>query len=99
MKILWTHEAREQLFEIERYISKDNVARAAQFIDEIIDHAESVLPGAPRIGRVVHEISNPDIRELIFKKYRLVYRINKNNLEILTVFEGHRLLRVDDIRP
>jgi plasmid stabilization system protein ParE len=45
----------------------------------------------------VPEISKPDIRELIFKKHRIVYRVNKNNVEILTVFEGHRLLRVDEI--
>jgi addiction module RelE/StbE family toxin len=97
MKILWTREAFQQLTEIEVFIAKDNAERAAKFVDEIIDHAESVLPGEPRIGRTVPEISNPDIRELILKKYRIVYRINKNNLEILTVFEGHRLLRVDEV--
>ncbi len=97
MKILWTREALKQLTEIEDFIAKDNAERAAKFVDEIVEHAESVLPGEPRIGRMVPEISNPDIRELIFKKYRIVYRVNKSNLEILTVFEGHRLLRVDDI--
>jgi len=51
----------------------------------------------PLIGRVVAEIANPDIRELIFKKYRIVYRLNANCIEILTVFEGHRLLRIDEI--
>jgi plasmid stabilization system protein ParE len=57
----------------------------------------SKRPVKPRIGRTVPEISNPDIRELIFKKYRIVHRINKNSQEILTVFEGHRLLRVDEV--
>jgi addiction module RelE/StbE family toxin len=99
MKILWTREAFRQLTEIEDFIAKDNAERAAKFVDELVAHAESVLPGAPRIGRTVPEISHPDIRELIFKKYRIVYRINKNNLEILTVFEGHRLLRVDEAGP
>jgi addiction module RelE/StbE family toxin len=97
MKILWAQEALKQLIEIEDFISKDNPERAAQFITEIIEHTEVVLPGGPHIGRTVPEISNPEIRELIFKKYRIVYRINKNNVEILTVFEGHRLLRVDEI--
>lgn len=97
MKILWAQEALEQLIKIEDFISKDNPERAARFVDEIVDHAEAVLPGDPRIGRTVPEISNPEIRELLFKKYRIVYQINKNNLEILTVFEGHRLLRLDEI--
>jgi toxin ParE1/3/4 len=97
MKILWTREALRQLTEIEDFIVKDNMARAAKFVDEIAAHAESVLPGEPRIGRTAPEISNPAIGELMFKRYRIVYRANKNNVEILSVFEGHRLLRVDEI--
>jgi toxin ParE1/3/4 len=97
MKIIWTHEALEQLVEIEDFISKYSPERSVKFADEIVEHAEAVLPGGPHIGRTVPEISNPDIRELIFKKYRIVYRVNKNNIEILTVFEGHRLLRVNEI--
>ena len=97
MKLLWTREALGQLAEIEDFIAKDNAERAAKFVDEIVAHAESLLPGQPRIGRVAPEIANPAIRELIFKRYRIVYRVNKNNVEILTVFEGHRLLRIDEI--
>jgi len=48
---------------------------------------------------MVPEISNPAIRELLFKKYRIVYRVNKSNVEILVVFEGHRLLRIGEIGP
>lgn len=97
MKILWTREALRQLTEIEDFIARDNVERAAKFVDEIVAHAEPALPGEPRSGRTVPEISHTDIRELIYKKYRIVYRVTKNNVEILTVFEGHRMLRVDEI--
>jgi hypothetical protein len=44
----------------------------------------------------VPEISNPDIRELIYRGYRIVYRFKGDVLEILTVFEGHRLLRMSE---
>jgi hypothetical protein len=37
------------------------------------------------------------VRELLFKKYRIVSRVKKNTVEILTVFEGHRLLHIDEI--
>lgn len=98
MKVIWTQEAIAQLIEIEDFIANDSPKRAAEFVDEIIDHAEATLPDTPSIGRMVPEINNTDIRELIFKKYRIVYRVNKKNIEILTVFEGHRLLRIDDIK-
>jgi toxin ParE1/3/4 len=96
MKIKWTHEALVRLIEIEDFISQDSPERAEKFVNQIIEQAES-LSDKPLRGRTVPEISNPDIRELIFRKYRIVYRINGNNLDILTVFEGHRFLRLDEI--
>jgi plasmid stabilization system protein ParE len=96
MRIKWTNEALIRLFEIEDFISLDSSERAEKFVDQIIEHAET-LSDKPLRGRTVPEISNPDIRELIFKKHRIVYRIKGNSLYILTVFEGHRLLRIDEI--
>lgn len=94
MKIRWTHEALERLIEIEDYISKDSPGRAIQFVEQLIEHAE-LLSDKPRMGRTVSELASPDMRELLFKKYRIVYRVKANYIEILTVFEGHRLLRAD----
>jgi toxin ParE1/3/4 len=97
MKIKWTSEALDQLIEIEEFISKDSPERAAIFVDQLIEHTEDSLPDNPRMGRTVPELANPGIRELIFKKYRIVYRLAESNIEILSVFEGHRLLRIDEI--
>ena len=63
MEIVWTQEALDRLIEIEDYIAKDSPERAAKFVDQIIEHAESLYDG-PRKGRTVPEIANPDIREL-----------------------------------
>ncbi|HKZ16249.1 MAG TPA: type II toxin-antitoxin system RelE/ParE family toxin [Geobacteraceae bacterium] len=97
MKIIWTYEALGQLTEIEDFISKDSAERAARFVDQIIEHVVQSLTDNPRIGRAVPEVANPDVRELIFRKYRIVYKFKENSIEILTVFEGHRLLRIDEI--
>jgi toxin ParE1/3/4 len=97
MKLLWTKEALDRLIGIEEYIAKDSPERAAQFIEEIIVHAEVHLPGNPDMGRIVPELANPGIRELIFRRYRIVYRIREHSIEVITVFEGHRLLRSDEI--
>ena len=96
MKIRWSQEALYRLIEIEEYISKDNADRAIQFVDQLIEHAE-LLSGKPHMGRIVPELANPDIRELVFKKYRIIYRLKEKRIEILTVFEGHRLMRIDEI--
>ena len=96
MKIRWSHESLERLIEIEEYISKDSRDRAIKFIDQLIEHAD-LLSDKPRMGRTVPELANPDIRELIFKRYRIVYRLKANCIEILTVFEGHTRIRIDEI--
>jgi addiction module RelE/StbE family toxin len=96
MKIRWSYEALERLIEIEDYISKDSSVRAIQFVDQLIEYAE-LLSGKPLMGRIVPELANPDIRELVFKKYRIIYRLKEKRIEILTVFEGHRLMRIDEI--
>jgi addiction module RelE/StbE family toxin len=92
MKLTWTHEALKRLIEIEDYIAEDSPKRAIKFTNQIIQKAES-LKKHPQKGRIVPEFSIPELRELIFKNHRIIYRIKKDYLEIVTVFEGHRLIR------
>ena len=96
MSVIWSQEAGENLFDIEEFIARDSLERAVRFIDALIDHAETILSDNPRSGRTVPEIGNPDIRELIYRGYRIVYRLNGDRIEILTVFEGHRQLRLNE---
>ena len=96
MSVAWSREAGENLVDIEEFIARDSVERAIRFVDDLIDHAEAILSDNPRSGRTVPEIGNPDIRELIYRGYRIVYRLNGDRIEILAVFEGHRLLRLNE---
>jgi len=96
MNVTWSKEAGENLVEIEEFIARDSLERAVRFVDALIDHAEAILADNPKSGRTVPEIGNPDIRELIYRGYRIVYRLNDDRIEILTVFEGHRLLRLNE---
>lgn len=96
MSITWSQEAGENLVKIEEFIARDSVERAIRFIDALIDHTETILADNPRSGRAVPEIGNPDIRELIYRGYRIVYRLSNDRIDILTVFEGHRLLRLNE---
>lgn len=43
-------------------------------------------------GRVVPERGDPEIREVIVKPYRAVYRYRPGRVEIVTVFRASRLL-------
>ncbi len=98
MRVVWTQETLDKLSDIEDFISQDSPQRAAKFVNYLIQRGEGVSKN-PRIGRIVPEISNPNIREVIAKKYRIVYKIQENKIEILTVFEGHKLLSLEELRP
>lgn len=49
----------------------------------------------PESGRIVPEFGRDDFREFIIRSYRLVYRIFSDRIEVLTVFEGHRLIPIE----
>ncbi len=94
VEILWTEEAVSNLREIEEYIARDNIEVAIDFVNKIIDQAEE-LTEHPKKGRVVPELSIDNIRELIYNNYRIVYLIKEKSIDILTVFESHKLLNIE----
>lgn len=96
MKVIWSKESLERLIEIEKYIARDSPDRAVRFINKLIDRAE-MISDYPYQGRIVPEFSLNEIREVILKGYRIVYRIGEGQIEILTVFEGHQRLKQKDL--
>ena len=98
MKLVWTNEALNRLSKIDDYISQDNIGRAQKFVNKLINSASSI-PQYPQKGRVVPEFGLSDIREIIYKNDRIVYRIKVDQIQILTIFEAHRLIRTNEIFP
>ena len=96
MRLLWTEEAIVRLKEIEEYIAQDNPKAAVEFVDKLISIAERI-PENPKKGRIVPELSIEYIRELLHQNYRIVYLIKGKSIEVLTVFEGHQLLKKKDV--
>jgi len=96
MKLFWTKEALLQLQEIEEYISKDNPIVAIEFVDKLISLAKTIID-SPEKGGMVPELSLENIRELLHKNYRIVYLVKESSVDILTIFEGHQLLKKEEI--
>ena len=55
----------------------------------------SRLGSHPLSGRVVAEVGDESLREVIYGNYRIVYRVRQDLVEIATVFHGARLFRLD----
>ena len=62
------------------------------FATKIIE-ATAVLETFPTIGRIVPEYDNPNLREILYRNYRIVYEMSQDLVTIVTVFHGSRLLQ------
>jgi len=91
----WSPEAVEDLDSIVAYIAKDSRFYAKAVANKILTVAKE-LPEQPYIGRVVPEIGNPQIRERFVYSYRLIYQINTDNILIVAVIHGKRLLEIGE---
>lgn len=90
-KIVWTLRSREDLRDIAAFIAKDN-PEAALRLGDLIFHRVADLEKFPEFGRVVPERNQPNIREIVVKSYRVIYRVRKNEkiIEVLRVWHGAR---------
>ncbi len=96
MKIIWSPLAIDKTSEIAEYIAKDKPTAAEEWVDKIFQKVD-ILKSSPEIGKVVPEIRRKDIRELIFGNYRIIYRVEKASISILTVRHGKQILPVEEI--
>ena len=97
VEVRWTPQAADDLEAITNFIAVDSLNFASLFALDVLASVERLL-AFPRMGRVVSELHNPDVREIILGNYRIVYRIKGDIAEILTVWHGARLLDPDRLR-
>ena len=97
MKVSWSPLAIDRVSEIAEYIARDNPEAAKSWVDTVFEKVAS-LKSYPESGRVVPEINNRVIRELIYGNYRIVYRVDEKRISILTVRHGKQILPVDEIK-
>ena len=98
MELVWTRTALARLDEIADYIAADNPEAAKRWIARLRIRAEKAA-FMPHAGRIVPECGLPDVREVFERTYRIIYRIGEESVFVLTVFEGSRLLRFDELKP
>ncbi|MFO8034053.1 MAG: type II toxin-antitoxin system RelE/ParE family toxin [Candidatus Bipolaricaulota bacterium] len=85
----WTATAWSDVESIASYIAKDSPSYAATFVRHVRDAARSLGSMAER-GRVVPEIGEPAVRELLLGRYRLIYQVTENEAYVLAVIHGAR---------
>ena len=88
MKIIWSPQAKEDLFSLFSYVAADNPSSARKLRDTIFSKIE-ILVETPSIGRPGRV---PETKELIIDNtpYIIPYRCVHDRLEIIRVYHSSR---------
>jgi toxin ParE1/3/4 len=96
-EVRWTPQAADDLEAVCLFIARDSPRYAATFADRVL-RATDQLANFPQLGRVVPEVRDDSIRELVIASYRIIYRFRRDAVHVLTVHHGARLLDPGKLR-
>ena len=92
MEIIYKHIFEVNLFKIIDYIAKDKPMASVNFAEEL-EKAIFNLPNYPFKNRQSIYFDDENIRDMIFKGYTIVYKIDiyKKTIYILDIFNQNKL--------
>ncbi len=97
IRLVWTRPALEDVQEIRAYIARDS-QRYARIVTERLVAAVERLTDHPLSGRVVPEVGQNTLREVIEPPYRIVYRVRAELLEVVAVVHSARQFPSEELR-
>lgn len=95
--VIWSKTAETDLLKILEYIATSNPSNAFKILKKVKKEV-SELYYAPQRCRIVPELNNNGInqyREMIIPPWRIMYRISKSTVYILSVLDSRQ--NVEDI--
>ena len=90
-RLIWSPAFVDELEEICNHIGRDSPQYASVLCEKVFALVES-LPAHPGMSAIVAEYQRDDIREVYLYKYRIIFRLRNNAVELVTIIHGSRLL-------
>jgi toxin ParE1/3/4 len=90
-RVVWSRRASHDLEAIADSIAADSPAYAGIVVKKAVNQVR-MLSKFPRSGRQVPEFDNANIRELLVYSYRVLYRLEGDQIVITAVIHGKQLL-------
>ena len=88
-KVIWTKQGYSTLDQAVGYAGQDSLTAAQDLLESALDTAESLSIFSER-GRIVPELQQPNVRELLVQRYRLIYEVFDTKVEVLAFIHGAR---------
>jgi len=90
MKIIWTPLALQRADEMASHIALDNPAAALAWLKALFAKVERLIH-FPESGRMVPEAARSEIREILHGNCRIIYRLRKGKVVLLTLRYSRQL--------
>ena len=90
-ELTWSEEALEDVDSIATYIEKDSLIYAKTVVSKFFEITDALLD-FPKLGRVVPELNQENIRELFAYSYRLIYKFDDISIVVVAIIHGKMLL-------
>ena len=84
MKVVWTPRAIERAAEIAKYIAHDDPTAAEAWVAGLFAAVDR-LSEHPYSGPMVPELGREEIRQITHQSYRIIYKISKTGVGVLSV--------------
>jgi plasmid stabilization system protein ParE len=88
-RVVWTESAQRALDDVLADIAETSPSGAVRVLTLALDTAASLSTLAER-GRMVPEIGDPPLRQLLVYDYRLLYRVLEDRVVIRAFLHGAR---------
>ena len=93
VEIRFSPQVIDDINNIAEFISRDSEKYASLQTARFFERIE-ILKTNPLSGRIVPELENPSVRELIIGNYRIIYHVfSSMRVEILTIHHSRRSLK------
>jgi addiction module RelE/StbE family toxin len=90
VKLFYTKPALEDFKNIHTYISRDSPKAAKRFIS-VLKEKIKILKQHPEIGRAIYPDKFDNLRQVLYKSYRIIYQTNNDRILIITIHHQYRL--------
>src|SRR4051794_582679 len=93
-QIIWDPVAIDDLHEAAAYIDRDSPVAARRLVERILERVEQLIEW-PQSGGFIPEDDRKIYRQLIQGNYRIIYRLQADDVLIVAVYHAARLLADD----
>lgn len=90
-RVVWSPRALADVQAIASYIAADSSSYASTVVRKILTSTRA-LTNFPRSGRMLPEVDDENLREVFAYSYRIIYRVEQDEVVVAAVIHGKRML-------